>query len=340
MRPLLLLLLLFASLAHAQWTPQQSHTTAGLRGIHNVNGSVAWASGSNGTILRTTDGGSNWQLCATPTGADKLDFRAIWAWDARNAIVMSSGPGDQSRVYQTTDGCRTWSLELTNTKKDGFWDAMVFDSKTGVLIGDPVLGRFETYTRQAGSWSVDVSSCAANPDEAAFAASNSSVFVFGPGRYIIGTGGKSGPRAVLSPLLADRKDNDKKSCRGVPVPLASGSETAGVFSIAFRDLSHGIAVGGDYKLPTAFRGTAAWTSDGGHHWTAASKLPHGYRSSVAWFADAGVWIAAGTNGSDISYDDGKTWEPLDNGNWNALSLPFVVGPNGRIAKLDSSSLEH
>jgi len=339
MRFLFLTVLFLSSLAHAQWTLQQSHTTANLRGIHNVGKGVAWASGSNGTVLRTTDGGQNWQLCSTPAGSDKLDFRAIWAWDATNAIVMSAGPGDQSRIYRTADGCQTWSLELTNNKKDGFWDAMVFhDGKTGVLIGDPVLGRFDTYTRRDDSWSVDASSCAANPDEAAFAASNSSVFVFGPDRFIIGTGGKSGPRAVLSPLLADRKD--KKRCLGVPVPLASGSETAGVFSLAFRDLSHGIAVGGDYKLPTASRGTAAWTVDGGHHWTAASKPPHGYRSSVAWFLDKSIWIAAGTNGSDISYDDGKTWRPLDSGNWNGLSPPFVVGPNGRIAILDPSSLKH
>jgi hypothetical protein len=43
----------------------------------------------------------------------------------------------------------------------------------------------------------------------------------------------------------------------------------------------------------------------------------------------------GTNGSDISRDDGKTWTALDDGNWNALSLPFVVGPKGRIARLSA-----
>ena len=47
-----------------------------------------------------------------------------------------------------------------------------------------------------------------------------------------------------------------------------------------------------------------------------------------------LWITAGTNGSDISRDDGRTWQPLDDGNWNALSLPFIVGPNGRIARLN------
>ena len=62
--------------------------------------------------------------------------------------------------------------------------------------------------------------------------------------------------------------------------------------------------------------------------------PHGYRSAVQWSDVAQAWIAAGTNGSDISRDDGHTWQPLDNGNWNALSLPFVVGPDGRIGRMD------
>ena len=121
-------------------------------------------------------------------------------------------------------------------------------------------------------------------------------------------------------------------------PLAAPGNSSGIFSLAFRDLKHGIAVGGDYSKPNEPSGTAAWTADGGRTWTAAKVPPHGYRSAVAWDASAKAWIAAGTNGSDISFDDGKTWQPLDNGNWNALSLPWVVGPSGRIARLDSHLL--
>jgi hypothetical protein len=104
--------------------------------------------------------------------------------------------------------------------------------------------------------------------------------------------------------------------------------------VAFREDRHGLVVGGDYTNPNESAGTAAWSADAGEHWTASLKPPHGYRSSVQWSEALKVWITAGTNGSDISRDDGKTWEPLDDGNWNALSLPFVVGPKGRIARLN------
>jgi len=123
-----------------------------------------------------------------------------------------------------------------------------------------------------------------------------------------------------------------KGCTAVPIPLARGSEAAGVFSLAFRDGQRGVAVGGDYKKPEVSDGTAAWTIDGGKHWTAAKKPPHGYRSSVAFDSATNSWIAAGTNGSDLSTDGGDPWQKLDNGNWNALSLPWIVGPEGRIGK--------
>jgi hypothetical protein len=95
------------------------------------------------------------------------------------------------------------------------------------------------------------------------------------------------------------------------------------------------AVGGDYTKPNDPTGAAAWSSHGGGHWTSSVKPPHGYRSAVQWSETLRRWITAGTSGSDISRDDGKTWQPLNDGNWNALSLPFVVGPNGRIARLQS-----
>lgn len=66
------------------------------------------------------------------------------------------------------------------------------------------------------------------------------------------------------------------------------------------------------------------------------------------FDEANIWITVGPNGTDISKDDGKNWralkpksgQPADTDkNWNALSLPFVVGPNGRIGKLRDDALQ-
>jgi hypothetical protein len=106
----------------------------------------------------------------------------------------------------------------------------------------------------------------------------------------------------------------------------------------FDENSLFIAVGGDYSKPKDSAHTAAWSSDGGWTWTASIAPPHGYRSAVQYSTALKLWVTAGVNGSDISRDDGKTWQPLDDGNWNALSLPFIVGPNGRIAHLNPTAI--
>jgi len=328
------LLLMSSVTALAQFAIQDAQTTADFRGVHAVSDSVAWVSGTGGTVLRTLDGGAHWKKCAVPPDADKLDFRGIWAWDALTAEVMSAGPGELSRLFTTTDGCRHWAELARNRDKDGFWDSFAYqnnsrEKKLGVLIGDPVQGRFATMTNSGQGWSIEKDSCGARPGEAAFAASNSSVFVFSSGEYLIVSGGIAGPRA-LAPFLG----KSSGGCGAVALPLANGAPSAGAFSVYFRDRQHGVVVGGDYKQPNESAGTAAWTSDGGRHWTAASKLPHGYRAAVTWDPNAKAWIAVGTNGADISIDDGNSWTTLDKENWNAVSLPFAVGPKGRIGKRD------
>lgn len=68
---LIALVLMAVGAARAQWEILNSGTTADLRDIDNVGGGVAWASGTNGTVLRTEDGGYLWQTCAIPPGADR-----------------------------------------------------------------------------------------------------------------------------------------------------------------------------------------------------------------------------------------------------------------------------
>ncbi len=330
---------------------EESGTKAGLRGIDSVDGTVAWASGTEGTVLRTVDGGAHWTKCAVPDG-DKdgatLDFRGVQAWDAKTAIVMASGPGELSRLYRTVDGCGTWKLLLKNEVKEGFWDALRLWTPTdGFLAGDPVEGHpfLAEFTSYNGVM-IDntLYGLKARAGEGAFAASNSSLALAalrtkpGGSREVwFATGGPEGSRVIRYRHFSGG-DPETVSQTSSDVPGFPKSVGGGIFSIYFRNEERGIAVGGDYTKPNDPSGTEAWSSDGGEHWTVSAKPPHGYRSTVQWGESIHAWITAGTNGSDISRDDGKTWQPLDDGNWNALSLPFIVGPKGRIARLNAAAL--
>jgi hypothetical protein len=198
------------------------------------------------------------------------------------------------------------------------------------------------------------------PNDGIFAASNSSAVVR-DGMLWIGTGGSG--RVLRRELYRKPEEMahafEASHCAGVLDPfshscsipwsgwhnvstaLAGDSANSGIFSLAFRTARIGVAVGGDYKKPDESERTAAYTLDGGLHWLAAQRAPHGFRSAVAYEQQTKSWIAVGPNGTDISRDDSRTWvalkpttgEPPDaDQNWNALSLPFVVGPDGRIGK--------
>ncbi|HSY91816.1 MAG TPA: hypothetical protein VK812_10620, partial [Candidatus Binatus sp.] len=135
-----LLLLVVATTALGQSGPrvQLSHTTESLRGVSAVSREVAWASGTHGTYLRTTDAGLIWTPAQVPDAAT-VDFRAVVAFSADEAFLMSAGPGEQSRIYHTADAGQHWQLQFTNKNPKGFFDSMLFwDPKHGVVLGDPI----------------------------------------------------------------------------------------------------------------------------------------------------------------------------------------------------------
>jgi hypothetical protein len=344
--------------AQGQWEIEQSHTTANLRGIHNAGGGVVWASGTQGTVLHSTDDGQTWQTCAVPAGAESLDFRGIQAFDAKTALAMSSGAGDLSRLYKTVDGCRTWKLVFTNPNESGFWDALQFTSPAfGALIGDQVRSHFPVFfsTDAGETWqkSDPMAIPATGKNQSFFAASNSALMLDPEGAefYMI-TGG--GITSFIKVTLRITAGVVCKHCLRVSYmhPEMAIGETAGGFSLASRNDGPNlvvVAVGGDYKAPDRTVGTAAsWKDESRGQWHASETPPAGYRSAVAYYVPGKTWITVGPNGTDISTDDGRNWHALKpsagqmpdaNKNWNALSLPFAAGPNGRIGKLNPGALK-
>jgi len=346
--------------APAQWQLHDTHTTASLRGIDNVGKGVAWASGTDGTILRTEDAGIVWQLCAKPPGGEHLDFRAVQAVDNKTAVIMSIGKGEQSRLYKTTDGCQTWKLVFTNPDKEGFFDALRRVGSTQLFVaGDPVDNKFAMFTSRDGgdTWFIEDDPGLDAPATAGiFAASNSSLTNLGP-YLLLGTGG---PQAAVYRVVpnCDKSGACSIGWKSADTSITQGQPDAGVFSLSARFSTNAagrmtgivVAVGGAYKAPDTSANTAAYSLDGGATWSPATTIPHGFRSAVAYDATINTWITVGPNGTDISTDDGRNWHALKpdpkfndtpdaDQHWNALSLPYAVGPHGRIGTLRTSTLK-
>ena len=323
--------------AAPQWTPQASGVTARLRGISVVSDRVAWASGSNGTVLRTADGGGIWQQLTIPDSA-KLDFRDIDAIDDRTALVLSIGSGEASRIYKTTDAGATWALQFTNRDPKAFFDAMAFwDARRGLAFSDSVDDRFVilSTTDGGGSWTrvPQDGLPRALENEGAFAASGTNVAVYGREHVWIGTGGAAKSRVL-------RSTDAGRTWSIADTPLTS-NESSGIFSIAFRDRTHGVVVGGDYKQETAALNNLAITSDGGMSWTLIKERGlSGFRSVVAPVpGTARSWLAVGPSGADVSHDDGVTWTPVESPGFHTFgfargkAVGWGAGERGAVAKM-------
>jgi photosystem II stability/assembly factor-like uncharacterized protein len=316
--------------------PQAAGTTERFRGVSAVSEQVAWASGNKGTIVRTTDGGATWTP-VSPPDASSLDFRDIEAFSADTAYVLSIGSGAASRIYKTSDGGKTWALQFTSADPKSFYDAIAFwDVNTGLAFGDPVDGRFTVIrTIDGGRTWTPVPPANVPPaidGEGAFAASGTCLVVEGAANAWFGTGGASRARVFRS---TDRG----LTWTVADTPIMAGNASSGVFSLAFADALHGLAVGGDYRKERDSGDNLASTSDGGKTWAVATRL-RSFRSAVAFLPGSkgqGA-LAVGPGGTDLSRDGGATWAPLGEDGYHAFSFArgtavgWAVGEQGRVAK--------
>ncbi len=325
-------LLFLSQFASAQWVKQNVNTTASFRGLSVVNERVIWASGTDGTVIRTIDGGKKWDVIQVPDAA-KLDFRDIEAFDANTAYILSIGNGESSRIYKTTDGGKTWKEQFRNKNEKAFYDALACwdHSENCMAVSDPVDGKYVFIRNYGGdTWHVIESPnpATAKEGQAAFAASGTILMTTSMHHAaILATGGSASDVFMTN--------SNGLSWESFKTPIISGTPGSGIFSIDMRE-GNGVIVGGNYEKPNEAKDNLAFTKDGGETWALGTGLS-GYRSGVAYI-DKKTIIAVGTNGTDISRDSGKSWTKVGVENLNAVAAQgkkavWAVGPKGGVYKL-------
>ena len=318
--------------------PQPSGTMELLQAISIVDEQTVWVSGHGATYARTLDGGESWQA-AVLSGAEGFQFRDVHAVDAQTVYLMSAGTGDASRVYKTTDGGESWTLQHTNPDAEGFYDCMDFwDPEHGALYGDTVDGSVVILTTSDGgkTWErVPAESLpAALSGEGGFAASGTCLVAGPEGRAWIGTGAAT-PARVL------RSEDMGRTWVATETPIVSAS-SAGITSVSFRDAMNGMVVGGEISNHEGRFDNVAVTSDGGRTWVLAGRPAMSgaaYGSSYVPGAPTPTVVIVGPSGADYSLDNGATWMSLDSLPYWAVSFAspsagWAVGPEGRITKLE------
>ncbi len=333
-------------------TAQNSGTTQGLIAVSPVNSRVVWASGRGGTFVVTTDGGQTWRT-GVVAGAETLQFRDVQGVSDDVAYLLSIGNGTDSRIYKTTDGGDTWTLQFQNHDNAAFYDCFAFwTPRRGIAQSDSVNGRFPVIRTTDGATWQDIGNNLppALNGESSFASSGTCVAAQGKDNAWIVTGGASPSR-----VLATQNGGDTWNAYNSPL---RGSPSAGIFSVAFRDAWHGIIGGGDLDpLAPPFPQTAT-SSDGGKTWTITNQQPNiGTVFGLSYAGEVGkgrgpegedhdeananqTVVVTGPGGSAWTPDEGNTWFTLPGvtGYWAvAFGSPksgWLVGTQGRILRVD------
>jgi photosystem II stability/assembly factor-like uncharacterized protein len=311
----------------------KTNTSASLRGLYVVNGNVVWASGSSGTVLLSKDGGETWKVNVV-AGAEENDFRSIYAWDEKRAMVF--GVAGPEFGYKTYDGGNSWEVVFQDTTQGLFFNSLKFaDAKNGLAVSDPIGGKFFVLRTEDGGeiWERVTELPPVEEGEANFAASNTCIEYLPSGKAWIASGGKAA-RIFYSADFG-------KSWGVAKTPMIRGLSSSGIFSVSFKNDREGMIVGGIYDQPEINTNCAAYTFDGGKKWLPAVTMPNEYRSCVQQVSGKKSFaFATGKTGCDFSFDNGINWQFLNNtGFYTFRVVPgqlqgFAAGGDGKISKVN------
>jgi hypothetical protein len=165
-------------------TPLNYVITTGWSGS---NVAAAWVCGDNGVVLKTTSLGGVWVNVSIPSN---LNLNTIAHNRDNSILALAAGVrNDTAIVYRTTDGGTSWSVAFRQYQ--GNINAIYFNNTSGIMIGNPVGGRWSIWktTNQGVSFDSTGMYLPRNGTEAGFrnsfcvTQSTSTFYIFGTNNY-------------------------------------------------------------------------------------------------------------------------------------------------------------
>lgn len=248
----------------------------------------------------------------------KLEFRSI---AQTSSAVFVSNVGNPAFIYKFSKDLQQKQLVYEEHNSKVFYDSMQFwNDQEGIAIGDPIENCLCMLITRDGGETWIKETCDKLPPvaegEAAFAASNTNIVIFGDATWVVSGGKKS--RVFFS--------SDKgKSWSVYSTPIIQGEAMTGIFTADFYNDKIGFVAGGNYEKLNQNFGNKALTTDGGSTWKLVSENEgFGYASCVQFVPNGKgkQLVSVGANGIYYSSDKGNSWKQLSS-DGSFFTLRFI-----------------
>ena len=245
--------------------------------------------GSKGTIIRSLDGGGNWEV--DTLGIMKLDLNDL---ASTGANLSGIAVGNQGSILRTNNDGQSWNYAVTPTSSDLY--SVKFDTVSGIGVAAGIKETIIRSIDRGQTWSIITSNLTSSVVYRKVAIPGSKKII------IVGYNESTG-----QPLIV-RSENSGVSWSSVTLPLTDSK----LFGVSFLDSLKGIAVGSAGKILK--------TTNGGISWTLKNTGISNDINSV--FCSHEIFIAAGSKVILRSSDRGESWSSntIENANGSLFGI--------------------
>ncbi|HAX49545.1 MAG TPA: YCF48-related protein [Ignavibacteria bacterium] len=284
------------------WFSQSSGTSNNLNGVYFASASTGIIVGQSGTILRTTNGGTNW---ATVTSGTNVHLFAVHFINGNTGWVV----GDVGVILRTTNGGSSWGNQPTGVGYQ-LRSVSFINSTTGFAAG--WYGTFLRTTNSGTNWVSYSTGLTSNLTSVSFADANNGFAAGQFGKIIRTTNGgvnwtqitsgttsqieKVNFTAISEAVIIGEGGFIRKSTNlGNNWVVQSSGTSNWLMANSVKNQNFYVLVG-DY-------GTVRKTSNGGTNWYSQTSNTSSMLTAVS-FVDTSIGWAVGINGTIIKTTTG------------------------------------
>jgi len=312
----------------------KTNTDALIIGLEAFNDSIVWASGTYSTLLKSINRGESWQVFTYPE-IDSLQFRDVHPISDKEAIVLSAGEGQLSKIFYFHEKSG-WKKVFQMENESGFIDAVQFwENGQGLVYGDAIdsLAYILKTTNFGRSWNRIPTAPLSNTGEGGFASSGSNILMGKEGKAWIATGANGSARVFYT-------EDYGRTWEVKNTPMMTG-EFAGLTAIK-KTADKLWITGGDLAITDKQLTNVYYSENLAESWSALpahQTLGSFYGLAVTNYLENEFVITCGPNGAEIWLGDQQEWRILSEEDiWTSTFIDsrtaLMAGRNGKMFKVE------